>query len=301
MHQTASPTRRCLSRARIAAQWTAHKLSFVLSMMYATLIGLLIPIVGYLYFYWLRPRLAHYVTPSVLAAHTAASVLLLLSAVINYAGALFVRPGSPSRADDPEGHPPPNDTEIRTNSQQWRWCKICSAPKPPRSHHCRQCARCYHRHCHHCPAIGRCIGQENYAYYWRFIAGAFVGALTLAGTAGFVLRRSARSITRMDADMLLFTIAISGAVAVAVVTLLAWHCYLLCTGQTTIECYENWAVRRSGNAPSTWTKWGGPFDRGLRLNVRDAFGDPPMRALPWWSVLILPLPRKFLDSSLAYC
>ena len=274
----------------------------MLSIMYATLIGLLIPLVTLLYFYWLRPRLGEFVTTRLLTIHTILSVSLVFSAVVNYAGALIVRPGSPTRGDDLEARhsPPPNDSELRTNSQQWRWCKICNAPKPPRSHHCRTCGRCYQRHCHHCPAIGRCIGQENYVYYWRFIATALAGSLALAGTAAFVMYQSARSMTSIDADTLLFTVAISSAVAMSVGILLAWHCYLLCTGQTTIECYENWTIRRSGNAPSTWSKWGGPFDRGLRLNVRDAFGDPPIRLLPWWTVLILPSPRKFLDSYLSY-
>lgn len=71
------------------------------------------------------------------------------------------------------------------------------------------------------------------------------------------------------------------AVAVAVGVLLAFHCYLLSTGQTTIEFYENWAARRQGLISAF------PFDAGLRANVAAAFGPPIHRRLPWWSVFLL--------------
>lgn len=51
-----------------------------------------------------------------------------------------------------------------------RWCKVCRAPKPPRAHHCRQCARCTLRMDHHCPWLANCVGHHNYAAFIRFLA-----------------------------------------------------------------------------------------------------------------------------------
>lgn len=100
------------------------------------------------------------------------------------------------------------------------------------------------------------------------------------------------------ADTLIFTVAISAAVAAAVGVLLLWHVYLLVSGQTTIEVFENWAARKPANASGKLGKFGkgrfaGPFNNGIRANIRDAFGDPPGKIMPWWSVLFLPVGRKF--------
>lgn len=302
MYQS-SPSRRCLLRTGTLAQWLLLKLSYVLGLFYAGVIGLSIPLVAYEYAVWLRPLLVLTVKPPLLQLHTALSLALLLSATLNFIAALIVRPGSPARTADPEAGPPKpdlgakGDGTLRTNSQLWRWCAPCKAHKPPRSHHCRVCGECYLRHCHHCPALARCVGQNNYAFYWRFVATACSGTSYLALTSVYLLHHAPGVLPSEIHDLLFFTTVIAGSVAVAVGLLLAWHLYLLCTGQTTIECYENWAVRRSGATPLTWTRWGGPFDKGLRLNVRDAFGDPHSRLFPWWSVLLVPWSRRFASGA----
>ena len=96
----------------------------------------------------------------------------------------------------------------------------------------------------------------------------------------------------MSSNVVFFTLIGSLTVCVAVGVLFFWHVYLLCTGQTTIEWYENWAVRRMKQAPSTWTQYGGPFDKGFRNNVKDAFGDGIGACMPWWMVLLLPIKRN---------
>lgn len=261
----------------------------LLGVIYGTLIGILIPFVGTIYIRWLRPRLSVLISPRILVAHTIIAVMLLISACINYACALFVPPSSPGAFDTA---PSSGDESggLRTNSELWRWCTVCNFAKPPRAHHCRTCGRCYRRHCHHCPAMGRCVGRDNYGYYWRFICTAYFGSCMLGLSAGLVLRDGGPH-KPTDGDALLFTVAASAAIAAAVGVLLLWHIYLITTGQTTIEWFENWSTRRSGKAPPSWGRWGGPFNRGFRANIRDAFGDPP-RALPWWTVLLLPVPRR---------
>lgn len=303
MYQAAL-SRRCLSRTGVLAHWLLLKLSYVLGLFYTAVIGLLILVVAYEYAVWVRPLLYDALNPVTLQLHTVISLVLLLSVAVNYIAALVIFPGSPAHTVDPEVGPTKPDVGeksaadgiLRTNSQLWRWCSICKAAKPPRAHHCRMCGTCYLRHCHHCPALSRCVGQNNYPFYWRFIAAACTGSLFLALTCALVLRNSSGNLPSALMDLLFFTAVIAVSVAVSILVLLVWHLYLIYTGQTTIECYENWAVRRSGATPSSWTRWGGPFDKGFRLNIRDAFGDPPSQNLPWWSVLILPCPRRFASN-----
>lgn len=42
-----------------------------------------------------------------------------------------------------------NNAKDRKESKP-RWCRICLAHKPPRSHHCSYCGRCILKMDHHC-------------------------------------------------------------------------------------------------------------------------------------------------------
>lgn len=303
---TKQPTKRRRQWLRVV--WNAVEVAClwatrVLGVVYCVLIGALIGLCSAVYVGWLRRKV---VAARLLPWHMqmlldGAAGWLMFSAAANFMGAVCVSAGSPDASDVP----PPvavaasgaggsqtqtRTSTLRTNSELWRWCAVCAKPKPPRAHHCSTCGRCYRRHCHHCPALGRCIGLNNYGFYWRLVATAYAGAGALAVVALGALR-AAGPHTRAEGDSLLFTVAVAAAVHVAVAVLLLWHCYLVLTGQTTIECLENWKVRRAGVAPPAWGRWGGPFHRGLKRNVVDAFGSPSLAALPWWSVLIIPARR----------
>lgn len=298
MHAARGRARSALSRTGALLARLFDGLARVLSLTYATLIGAAIVFVAGLYAGVLRPLLAANLSASALVAHTTASVALLLSAAVNYAAVVTTPAGSPSETlspADPTGHaavPLHLDTGARTSSETWRHCKVCRAPKPPRAHHCSTCGVCVLRMCHHCPAVARCVGLRNYGWYFRFITVACAGCVYLAGTCMWLQKTAGRSLSSNMADVVFLSMLISMAVAVAVGVLSVWHTYLILTGQTTIECYENWAVHRRGDAPPSWTRWGGPFDAGLKCNVRDAFGDPPATWLPWWTVLVLPASRR---------
>lgn len=47
-----------------------------------------------------------------------------------------------------------------------RYCGICNTPKPPRCHHCSECARCILKMDHHCPWFNNCVGWGNYKFFW---------------------------------------------------------------------------------------------------------------------------------------
>lgn len=130
--------------------------------------------------------------------------------------------------------------------------------------------------CHHCPVVGRCIGRDNYGFFFRFVICAWAGALLAAMSAAYVMKHGHTT------DAVLFYVGVGGcAVAVGVGVLAGWHCYLVLTGQTTIEWLEN---RQMGFA------WSGPFDRGIRANFKEAFGEWPI-----WVALLLPVGRKGIE------
>ena len=59
--------------------------------------------------------------------------------------------------------------EVKRLSGSPRYCRMCDAYKPPRSHHCRQCKRCVLRMDHHCPWVNNCVGHYNYGHFIRFL------------------------------------------------------------------------------------------------------------------------------------
>eukprot|EP01103_Thecamoeba_quadrilineata_P010391 TRINITY_DN2230_c1_g1_i1.p1 TRINITY_DN2230_c1_g1~~TRINITY_DN2230_c1_g1_i1.p1 ORF type:complete len:227 (+),score=3.12 TRINITY_DN2230_c1_g1_i1:336-1016(+) len=42
-----------------------------------------------------------------------------------------------------------------------KYCEMCKASKPDRSHHCGRCQRCVLKMDHHCPWINNCVGWRN--------------------------------------------------------------------------------------------------------------------------------------------
>jgi hypothetical protein len=83
------------------------------------------------------------------------------------------------------------------------------------------------------------------------------------------------------------------AVGLAVACLGGFHCYLVLTGQTTIEFHANW-VNRS-RAKRLGQKWRNPYDLGWHRNFQQVYG---YRRSVFWAIFLpstrqpdfLPLP-----------
>ncbi|EPR78501.1 DHHC zinc finger protein [Spraguea lophii 42_110] len=48
-------------------------------------------------------------------------------------------------------------------------CNVCNTYKPPRSHHCSFCRKCYLKMDHHCFPLGTCIAFHNYKFFYNFL------------------------------------------------------------------------------------------------------------------------------------
>jgi hypothetical protein len=55
-----------------------------------------------------------------------------------------------------------------------RFCNFCLMKKPDRTHHCRQCKKCYRRMDHHCYILGTCIGIGNHKFFFLTILYLFI-------------------------------------------------------------------------------------------------------------------------------
>lgn len=279
-----------------------RRLNRVISGIYTLVIASLQATIWYFYVVLIRRIVWVSFSLPFAIVHTCMSFYFLINVGINYILCLTVPPStSPPRHDIENGPAALTngfDEEHLTKSQMQRICEPCGAPKPPRTHHCSLCGRCYVRLCHHCPALGRCVARDNYAYFFRFIAHAFTGCLFAAATCKWLLDhwrvwRGVLGTKETKSALNVMIIIMFAAIGAACATglLFFWNVFLACSGQTTIEWFDNRRVRRSGMAPAKWGRFGGPFSRDLRSNLQDAFGVPIASFLPWWSVVFLPLEK----------
>lgn len=289
------------SLARFFKTWE-RQLNLVVSSVYNAVIISLQAVIWYIYVTQLFHMVRATLPIQYAILHTFVSLYFLICVATNYVGCLRTKPSvPPQRGDVEEGLETRalNDSQALTKSQMWRVCEICCAPKPPRTHHCSICGKCYVRLCHHCPALGKCIARDNYPYFFRFLLTACIGSLFAGATCRALLAYESSWSHQMSSDEIYdrsFTLACvmlsAIGISIAVGTLAFWHVFLTATGQTTIEWLENRRVRSRGDAPTKWGFFGGPFSKDIRSNFKDAFGVPAFSFLPWCFVLFLPFPRS---------
>ena len=148
----------------------------------------------------------------------------------------------------------------------------------------------------HSPALGRCVGRDNYCFYFRFIWYAVIGCAFTFCSCAYLLSFPEWKFPSDHEQTSLLTAAVSVALAASVGILAIAHIALVITGQTTIEVYENWEARSIAHArdiplPAHWGRLCGPFNKGFQQNFQDALGVPPSANWPWWSVILCPFPR----------
>ena len=128
-----------------------------------------------------------------------------------------------------------------------RWCGHCACyvTSTPRTKHCHECRKCVQGFDHHCVYLQSCVGAANYRTFllllltmttWTGGLLAVDVALLLAPTEGAAAFDRCGSRDSTPRLVLLVAHALLSLACVVLVSgLLALHCYLLSTGQTTYE------------------------------------------------------------------
>lgn len=133
-------------------------------------------------------------------------------------------------------------------------CTICKTCVGGQSKHCGHCNRCVARFDHHCKWLNNCIGQRNYSLFLLLVVSLCLSQLVFISFTSFYLSLAASSDLRdFGLPQALFiipaslTLAISVAVVLAVINLLALNFWLRCYKHMTT--YEYIMARREKDQP----------------------------------------------------
>ncbi|KAH3745767.1 Palmitoyltransferase ZDHHC2 [Pelomyxa schiedti] len=176
-----------------------------------------------------------------------------------------------------------------------RYCRLCVAEKPPRTHHCSDCGACVPRMDHHCVWINTCVGWHNHKFFVLMLGWAVASySLCAAALAPFAVATfsgdagaSQFFLGGSDGTRVVSVVAlVMCCSAFAPLMLFVFHMWLVSHNLTTLECMsaKNWTAAVHTN----------PYDLGTRRNFNIIFGGGAggrgacgfLRRIPRW---ILPV------------
>lgn len=169
-----------------------------------------------------------------------------------------------------------------------RYCRKCSAWKPPRAHHDSMTGRCVLRMDHYCIWVLNCVGLLNYKHFCLFLIYGMLGCLMSAALLIRPLMEAFSVAQPSVGDLILtfLTFVFALAFSLALLGFVIMHARLCAMNKTTIEAYEKRTIK----------PW--PYDKGsARQNYLEVFG----RERRYW---LLPMHtpsfrRSMLDEALA--
>lgn len=132
------------------------------------------------------------------------------------------------------------------DSKKKRYCLICNAFKPERSHHCSVCNICVLNMDHHCPWVDNCIGFYNRKYFMQLLFYLSLLTLYIDFTLGYdfikMMQQAFTERIKYKNLIRIFTFFISYGVnftlSVLISLFLKFHINLVLDNSTTIESLD---------------------------------------------------------------
>ncbi|XP_065556191.1 palmitoyltransferase ZDHHC16B-like [Artemia franciscana] len=236
-------------------------------------------------FWWDRSPLATIILISI-------GYWLLINVLFHYTMAVRTDPGHP-------------DNTGVIFPIEYKKCRKCYRPKPPRTHHCSVCNRCVLRMDHHCPWLNNCVGHQNHRYFYLFMVYICIGCAFIvflgyeigmeemfgmktqkSEVEGFAVSNNGThyiSLVESHAienqaprprnwrrSAIIFEALITVAVFLALGALTLWHTRLITRNETSIEALENSDVRNKMKESGKIFR--NPYDMGSLNNWKHFLG-----------------------------
>lgn len=146
-------------------------------------------------------------------------------------------------------------TTNKTVDRTVRYCDKCRLIKPDRTHHCSVCGECVLKMDHHCPWINNCVNFTNYKCFILFLGYALLYCIyvSLTSLQYFIAFWKVNCFTESQVQSfylnmfifqgdlpgmgrfnILFLFFVAVMFAVSLISLFAYHCYLVLQNRTTL-------------------------------------------------------------------
>lgn len=225
--------------------------------------------------------------------HLIMSCYFTFCVIFNYVMAVKTSPGR-TKTYQELGMNEAQIQECKDNTEKLAWhenglrhCEKCDKPKPPRARHCGVCGTCVLKYDHHCPWIANCVGHQNHHYFVLFLLYLWFGCAYVSATSFLPFYVSSNPAILVHSSFsrgtIFFGFILSTSVFLAIFIMLSWQVYLLMTGQTTVEFYQNGTMRNI--TKKVGRVWRNPFDLGWGNNFQIFFGIPNA---PYWFCWLVP-------------
>eukprot|EP01118_Nematostelium_gracile_P018965 TRINITY_DN85_c0_g1_i4.p1 TRINITY_DN85_c0_g1~~TRINITY_DN85_c0_g1_i4.p1 ORF type:complete len:275 (-),score=38.32 TRINITY_DN85_c0_g1_i4:13-837(-) len=243
--------------------WTMKILGPILALLATTLISFCILV-------WYFAILPQYIDTSVWSSRLfieyTVAIFISFNIFFNYFAVIMVDPGSLSK----------DYSSLQETGSMivMKKCKKCNAPKPPRAHHCFVCRKCVFKMDHHCPWMMNCVGLRNHRYFILFLVYLWIGCFYLTAVSAPIFYYSDK--TQLQVSVFL-TLVFAGVFTFVLLMFAGWQIYLVLTGQTQFEFYENHqASKQMRMRGKTFVN---EYDLGMQQNFNVFFGTES----PWWT------------------
>lgn len=165
----------------------------------------------------------------------------------SYLIAVFTDPGSPATTRDPYASLPTEENmglaslTVKSTGEM-RFCKKCNCRKPDRAHHCSSCKRCVLKMDHHCPWLATCVGLRNHKPFLLFLIYVSLFCWLCFAASGSWFWYAIADTAQFEKNIMpvnyVLLAVLSGIMGIVLTGFTAWHIYIACVGQTTIESLE---------------------------------------------------------------
>ena len=145
-HNAARPPHHYMDAAFEPVFWFVDKFTTYIGLIFVIIVTILTSSVVICWYAYLRPVILTYSWEWIIF-HFTYGHYLLISILFHYYMGVFTSAGVP-----------PQKAAISSISGAVV-CKKCIQAKPPRTHHCSICDKCFLKMDHHCPWIDNCVGM----------------------------------------------------------------------------------------------------------------------------------------------
>jgi len=139
------------------------------------------------------------------------------------------------------------------DSKKKRYCLICNAFKPERSHHCSVCNICVLNMDHHCPWVDNCIGFYNRKYFMQLLFYLSLLTIYIDFSLGydFIIMMKQIFTERLkyrfmgSAFIFFISYGINVTLSILITLFLKFHVKLIVENSTTIESLDKEKIKEN--------------------------------------------------------